>query len=129
MNKFLLLIGLFSLSISAGAQVFVTLPVSFDSPVGYHDDYNTANQNFGNAAFIASFQIALVETSGWLKVSWDGLPVERILPSKCEFIQALSCVSGFRILGDLTTWYETIALDNVFIRNDRNNFLLDAFCN
>ncbi len=57
MNKFLLLIGLFSLSISAGAQVFVTLPVSFDSPVGYHDDYNTANQNFGNAAFIASFQI------------------------------------------------------------------------
>ena len=57
MNKFLFLIGLFSLSISAGAQVFVTLPVSFDSPVGYHDDYNTANQNFGNAAFIASFQI------------------------------------------------------------------------
>ena len=57
MNKFLFLIGLFSLSISAGAQVFVTLPVSFDSPVGYHDDYNTANQNYGNAAFIASFQI------------------------------------------------------------------------
>lgn len=57
MNKFLFLIGLFSLSISAGAQVFVNLPVSIDSPVGYHDDYNTANQNFGNAAFIASFQI------------------------------------------------------------------------
>ena len=57
MNKFLFLIGLLSLSISTRAQVFVTLPVSFDSPVGYHDDYNTANQNFGNAAFIASFQI------------------------------------------------------------------------
>ena len=78
---------------------------------------------------IASFQIALVESSGWLKVSRDDLPVGRILPSKCEFIQVLSCVSGFRILGDLTTWYETIALDNVFIRNGRNHFLLDVSCN
>lgn len=77
---------------------------------------------------IASFQIALVETSGWLKVSHDGLTVGRVLPSNCEFIQVLSCVSGFRILGDLTTWYETIALDNVFIRNGRNHFLLDVSC-
>ena len=78
---------------------------------------------------IASFQIALVESSGWLKVSRDDLLVGRVLPSKCEFIQVLSCVSGFRILGDLTTWYETIALDNVFIRNGRNHFLLDVSCN
>jgi hypothetical protein len=77
---------------------------------------------------IASFQIALVESSGWLKISRDDLPVGRVLPSKCEFIQVLSCVSGFRILGDLTTWYETIALDNVFIRNGRNHFLLDVSC-
>jgi hypothetical protein len=78
---------------------------------------------------IASFQIALVESSGWLKVSRDDLPFGKVLPSKCEFIQVLSCVSGFRILGDLTTWYETIALDNVFIRNGRNHFLLDVSCN
>ena len=78
---------------------------------------------------IASFQIPLVETSGWLMVSRYDLPVGRVLPSKCEFIQVLSCVSGFRILGDLSTWYETIALDNVFIRNGRNHFLLDVSCN
>ena len=57
MNKFLFLIGLFSLSISTRAQVFVTLPVSFDSPVGYHDGYNTENVNFGNASHIAALQI------------------------------------------------------------------------
>ena len=65
---------------------------------------------------MASFKIELTETANWFiqdTTSGDSL-------SKCEFIQVLSQLSGLRILGDLTQWTETVALDNVYISNNKS---------
>ncbi|MFM1946890.1 MAG: hypothetical protein RL207_1173 [Bacteroidota bacterium] len=80
MNKILLVIGLLNLSFSACTQVFVTLPVNFDSSVGYHDTYNSANQNYGNAAFSAAFQIpgyhgGVNTNRGLIAFDLSGIPV------------------------------------------------------
>jgi len=74
---------------------------------------------------IAHFKIELVETVNWLKNPQDSLK-KWSAPSKCEFIQVLSRLSGLRILGDITTWYETVAIDNVFFSNTKNNVPLCA---
>lgn len=71
---------------------------------------------------IASIEIALLETAGWQKYPRDSLK-----PSKCEFIQVLSRLSGLRILGDISIGYETVALDNVYIQNNRYD--VPAVCN
>ena len=68
---------------------------------------------------IANFKIELLETTNWLKDPQDSLK-QWTAPSKCEFLQVLSRLSGLRILGDITTWYETVALDNVFLSNNKN---------
>jgi len=68
---------------------------------------------------IAHFKIELLETVNWLKDAQDSLKPWSA-PSKCEFIQVLSRLSGLRILGDITTWYETVALDNVALSNNKN---------
>ena len=68
---------------------------------------------------IANFKIELVETANWLKDPQDSLKPWSA-PSRCEFIQVLSRLSGLRILGDITTWYETVALDNVILSNTKN---------
>ena len=69
---------------------------------------------------MASFKIELTETSIWQKVNQDPTTPHKG-PSKCEFIQVLSQQSGLRILGDLTRWTETVALDNVYIIGNTNN--------
>jgi hypothetical protein len=69
---------------------------------------------------MASFKIELTETSIWQKITQDTTTSSKG-PSKCEFIQVLSQLSGLRILGDLTTWTETVALDNVYIIGNTNN--------
>ena len=69
---------------------------------------------------IANFKIELVETANWLKDPQDTLKPWSA-PSRCDFIQVLSRLSGLRILGDITTWYETVALDNVVLSNTKNN--------
>ena len=68
---------------------------------------------------IAHFKIELLETANWLKDPQDSLK-QWTAPSKCEFLQVLSRLSGLRVLGDITTWYETVALDNVFLSNTKN---------
>jgi hypothetical protein len=68
---------------------------------------------------IANFKIELLETTNWLKDPQDSLK-QWSAPSKCEFIQVLSRLSGLRILGDITTWYETVAIDNVVLSNTKN---------
>lgn len=68
---------------------------------------------------IANFKIELVETANWLKDPQDSLK-QWSAPSRCEFLQVLSRLSGLRILGDITTWYETVALDNVVVSNNKN---------
>ena len=80
-----------------------------------------ANQIKNN---MASFKIGLTETSIWQKVNQYAPTSTTSInrgPSKCEFIQVLSQLSGLRILGDLTTWTETVALDNVYIIGNTNN--------
>ena len=65
---------------------------------------------------MASFKIELTETANWQKITQD----TTTSLSKCEFIEVLSQLSGLRILGDLTQWTETVALDNVYISNNKS---------
>jgi hypothetical protein len=37
-------------------------------------------------------------------------------PTKCEFLEVLSNISEFSILGDFTRWYESIAIDDVIFK-------------
>ena len=68
----------------------------------------------------SSFSIPLTEHSGWLKDPKNTLK-DWVIPTKCEFIQMLSGISSIRILGDFTTWYETVSIDNVRIVLDSAN--------
>ncbi len=63
-----------------------------------------------------AFTIPLREDAGWRKDPQNTLKMWQA-PSRCDLIQVLSRLSGLQILGDWTTWYETVALDNVLIRN------------
>lgn len=69
---------------------------------------------------MASFKIELTETANWQKVTQDTTASRQRGPSKREFIEVLSQLSGIRILGDLTQWTETVALDNVYISNNKS---------
>lgn len=44
-------------SLFGKAQIIVTLPVAFDSPIVYHDNYNHADVNYGDKPFLAAFEI------------------------------------------------------------------------
>lgn len=72
--------------------------------------------------------ISLNEYSGWLlDVGISYKDVSTKMPNKCEFINILSKLSSIKILGDLTVWYETIALDNIFVKNQLDYVL--PICN
>lgn len=60
--------------------------------------------------------IPLLEDAGWLKDPQNAL-LPWSAPTQCDLIQVLSRLSGFRILGDWTVWYETVAIDSVQIVN------------
>lgn len=72
-----------------------------------------------------AFSIPLLEGKGWLKDSQNTL-TPWTAASKCDVIQVLSRLSGFRILGDWTTWYESVALDNVQLANTKGQLPLCA---
>jgi hypothetical protein len=63
-----------------------------------------------------TFSLTLDEKpqSGWLKdpkntlLTWNS-------PSQCEFIEVLNALSGIRILGDFTRWYESVDIDNIHL--------------
>jgi len=59
-----------------------------------------------------SFALNMTESSGWLKDPKNSLLEWKVL-TQCEFIEVLSGISSIRILGDFTTWYECVSLDNV----------------
>jgi hypothetical protein len=85
--------------------------------IGYPMPTNPIKNN------MASFKIELAETSIWQKITQDTTTPTTSRhrgPSKREFIEVLSQLSGLRILGDLTTWTETVALDNVYISNNKS---------
>eukprot|EP01038_Epipyxis_sp_PR26KG_P016530 gene16530-22564_t len=64
------------------------------------------------------FSIQLLENNGWKKDPQNSL-LDWIPASQCDIIQVLSRLSGLYILGDWTTWYETVALDDVMILNTK----------
>ena len=82
--------------------------------IGYPMPTNPIKNN------MASFKIELTETSIWQKVTQDTTASINRSLSKREFIEVLSQLSGLRILGDLTQWTETVALDNVYISNNKS---------
>ena len=63
-----------------------------------------------------TFTLSFEETFGWLKNPQNAL-LQWSLPSQCDMINVLSGLTALRILGDWTSWYETIAMDNVMIYN------------
>ena len=72
--------------------------------------------SFKTGAMEVSFSVELLETSGWLKDTQNTLK-EWLPPSQCDLIQVLSRLSSVRILGDLTRWHESVALDEVMVAN------------
>lgn len=72
-----------------------------------------------------TFTIPLLEDQGWTKDPQNTL-LEWSDASKCDVIQVLSRLSGLRILGDWTRWYESIAIDDVQIYNTKGNLPICA---
>lgn len=75
-----------------------------------------ASTSFLDGSMEVNFSIELLETSGWLKDPQNTLK-EWMPPSQCDIIQVLSRMSSVRILGDITRWYESVALDEVMFSN------------
>lgn len=71
------------------------------------------------------FTVPLLEGKGWLKDSQNTM-TPWTAASKCDVIAVLSRLSALRILGDWTTWYESVALDDVQIANTRGQLPLCA---
>ncbi|CAM9299509.1 unnamed protein product [Ascophyllum nodosum] len=75
---------------------------------------STAGGFAGGSAGV-SYALPLSESKGWVKDPNNSL-IEATVPTKCEMAQVLSNLSELRILGDFTRWYESVALDSVYIR-------------
>jgi hypothetical protein len=65
--------------------------------------------------------LSLLETAGWLKDPQNTLKAWTA-PTKCDMIQVLSRLSSVSILGDWTTWYESVAIDTVQFMNLKSKF-------
>lgn len=70
----------------------------------------------GNYSHIS---ISLLENTGWLEED-KSIGLLREVVNKCDIIFILSNISAIQILGDWTLWYETVAIDNVVIRNEKS---------
>lgn len=84
---------------------------------------SATNVNFDGK--VQQFVIPLLEDKGWLKDPQNTLQ-DWIPATKCDVISVLSRLSAFRILGDWTTWYESVALDDVSFSNTRAQIPLCA---
>ena len=70
--------------------------------------------------------ISLIENTGWLEEDKKTGLLKEIV-NKCDIIFILSNISSIRILGDWTIWYETIGIDNIYIKN--HNSMKLPICN
>ncbi|KAJ1444756.1 hypothetical protein M885DRAFT_626824 [Pelagophyceae sp. CCMP2097] len=77
-----------------------------------------AGKGFDGSA--TTLKIPLLESGGWIKDPENEL-LAWTAPSKCDFIEVLSNVAALRILGDLTDWYESVALDDVALTVPANS--------
>lgn len=66
----------------------------------------------------AAYSLSLKEGAGWVKSPKNSLTPWQP-PTKCEFIELLSGLTSVKILGDFTTWYESVALDSVHLKNTK----------
>ncbi len=71
------------------------------------------------------FVVPLVEGNGWIKDPQNTL-LKWSAASKCDIISVLSRLSAMRILGDWTSWYESVALDDVQVANTKGQLPLCA---
>lgn len=81
-----------------------------------------------NGAFTGDskrFSMPLQEGVGWVKDPQNSL-LSWSAASQCDIIQVLSRLTAVRILGDWTAWYETVALDDVLISNNKERLPLCA---
>ena len=62
------------------------------------------------------YTLPLTEGAGWLQKPAGPGEAWRA-PSRCALIEALSAVSRWKILGDLTRGHESVGLDNVVLRH------------
>lgn len=105
-----------------GRGITLAYPLSAQSDISLALSSSSSSSSFINNL---DFHIGLTETGGWVKDSKSSL-IAWSAPSQCDMIQVLSNVSGMYILGDLTTWYETVALDSVMIANTKSRLPLCA---
>lgn len=84
---------------------------------------NAAKGNFDGSTL--GFSIPLDESKGWLKDPQNSL-VAWTPPSRCDLIQVLSRLTAVRILGDWTSWYESVAIDDVAFINTKGKLPLCA---
>mmetsp|Transcript_4536 Transcript_4536/g.7394 ORF Transcript_4536/g.7394 Transcript_4536/m.7394 type:complete len:88 (+) Transcript_4536:172-435(+) len=63
--------------------------------------------------------------TGWIKDPQNSL-VSWIPASQCDLIQVLSRLTKISILGDWTTWQESVALDDVKLVNTKGQLPLCA---
>jgi hypothetical protein len=102
-------------------------PVSKGITLAYRLSTLTASPN---GAFLGKPQrlsIALKEgtATGWLKDPQNAL-TDWTAASQCDLVQVLSRLSKVSILGDWTTWHETVALDDVKVVNTKGKLPLCA---
>mmetsp|Transcript_30176 Transcript_30176/g.28834 ORF Transcript_30176/g.28834 Transcript_30176/m.28834 type:complete len:372 (-) Transcript_30176:214-1329(-) len=66
----------------------------------------------------STYVLTLSEEQGWSKDPQNVL-LPWTTPTKCDMIQVLSRLSSLKILGDWTPWFESVAMDNVQIINNK----------
>ena len=64
----------------------------------------------------ASLSLSLHESSGWAKDPKNTL-LQWLPPTQCEMAEVLQGLSAVKILGDRTKWYESLSLDNVYLKH------------
>ncbi len=96
-------------------------PVGKGITLGYTIDQLRRSPNGAFDGKPKTISIALNEHGGWMKDSQNVL-LPWTKPSKCDIIQVLSRLSKIKILGDWTTWYETVAIDDIQISNTEGEF-------
>lgn len=89
----------------------------------YHASMKKGGIKFNGSTM--KYSILLNEKSGWLEDSKNTLK-KWLPPSQCSFIEVLSGITSLKILGDFTQWYESVALDNVEIKNIKNSLPICA---
>ncbi len=108
-------------------------PVKGGITLGFSIGALAASTNGPFTGATLRISIPLTQSSGG-KEGWKKDSQNALLPwaaaSQCDIIQVLSRLSRIRILGDWTTWQESVALDDVRIVNTKGEHfhaLLDIY--